>query len=382
MSVRTILHTLPDLQLGGGQLVLLGNVEHADADRYRHVVCALREGGDLHARFRAAGGEVVGLGAGGPATWPGAVRRLAAMARDADIVHTNNTAIDRLLGQTAAARARTPAVNTLHWALPARRRGGAGSLIERARDAVARRAARRCVRHFVAVSEIVRESWLGWAVSLGLPESAVTTIHPGLDLARYDVAPGTLEGVRTELDLAGRGPILINVARLDPGKRQIDLIPMMARVVGRHPDALLLIVGDGEERANLEAAIAAAGLGRSIALVGRRDDVPALLRASDLFVFTSFSESFGLVIAEAMAAALPVAAYALPAFEEIVVRGGTGELVGEKRPEAIAEVVLDMLGDMERARAMGAAGRARAEKKFEISRAVRSLEAVYDEMLS
>lgn len=379
MSARTILHTLPDLRLGGGQLVLLGNVEHAE--RYRHVVCALRDGGDLGERFRAAGAEVVRLGAGGPASWPGAVRRLAALARDADIVHTNNTAIDRLLGQTAAARAHKPAVNTLHWALPARRRGGAGSMVERARDTIARRVARRCVRRFVAVSEIVRESWAGWVTSLGLPESAITTIHPGLDLTRFGVADETLEAVRTELSLGGRGPVLINVARLDPGKRQIDLLAMMPRVVERYPEAVLLIVGDGEERSKLGGVIAEAGLGGSIKLVGRRDDVPELLRLSDLFVFTSFSESFGLVITEAMAASLPVAAYALPAFEEIVVRGTTGELVDDKRPDALGEAVLGVLDDPSRARAMGAAGRARVEEKFEITRAVRALEGVYDDVL-
>lgn len=172
--------------------------------------------------------------------------------------------------------------------------------------------------------------------------------------------------------------MLVNVARMDPGKGQIDLIPIMRRVRAEHADALLLIVGDGDERANLERAFAEAGLIDAVRFLGRRDDVPSVLRAGDLFAFTSYSESFGLVLIEAMAAGLPVAAYPLPAFGEIVT-DQTGVLSDAREdPEKLADLVLAMLGDRAAMAAMGRAGRGRVEAEFTVERSARAVEAVYD----
>jgi len=369
----TVLHTLPDLQLGGGQLVVLAQIEHADRERFRHVVCAIRDGGDLGGRFEDAGGDVFSLGMSGAASIPGAIGRLTRelRTRGVSIVHTNNTAIDRLVGQRAAAKAGVPVVNTCHWALPVRRH-----LRDVPRDRLARWLAKGTVKRVIAVSEIVRTRWLGWCLSIGLRDEDVVTVHPGLDLASFDDGAGR-EAVRSELGLGDRWPVLVNVARLEPGKGQKDLIPLMQRVLKDHPDAVLLIVGDGVERENLERAVEGAGRGDAVRLLGRRDDVPAVLRASDLFVFTSYSESFGIVLIEAMAGGLPVAAYGLGAFGEIVT-DESGVLVDAMEPDPLAEVVLGVLEDRDAMAAMGAGGRARVEHAFTVERSVRAVEAVYD----
>jgi len=369
----TVLHTLPDLQLGGGQLVVLAQIEHADRERFRHVVCAIRDGGDLGGRFEGAGAEVFSLGISGAASIPGAIGRLTReiRTRGVGIVHTNNTAIDRLVGQRAAKKAGVPVVNTCHWALPVRRR-----LRDVPRDRLARWLAKGTVKRMIAVSEIVRTRWLGWCLSIGMRDEDVLTVHPGIDLASFDDGAGR-GAMRSELGLGDRWPVLVNVARLDPGKGQKDLIPVMQRVLKDHPDAVLLIVGDGVERANLERAVEGAGLGDAVRLIGRRDDVPAVLRASDIFVFTSYSESFGIVLIEAMAGGLPVVAYGLPAFGEIVT-DESGVLVDAMEPGPLAEAVLGVLGDRDAMAAMGAGGRARVEHAFTVERSVRAVEAVYD----
>ena len=376
-SRTTVLHTLPDLQLGGGQLVVLAQIKHADRKRFRHVVCAIRDSGDMGGRFEDAGTEVITLGAGGVLSVPGAIGRLSReiRARSVDIVHTNNTAIDRLVGQRAAAKTGVPVVNTCHWALPARRR-----LRDLPRDRFARWLAHGAVQRAVAVSDVVRASWLGWYRSIGVGNEQIVTVHPGLDLATFDDGPGR-EAMRASLGLGDCWPVLVNVARMDPGKGQMDLIPLMGSVRERHPQAMLLIVGDGVERQNLEQAVAESGLGDAIWLLGRRDDVPAVLRACDLFVFTSYSESFGLVVIEAMAAGLPVAAYGLPAFKEIVTEA-SGVLIGDKEPGPLAEAVLGVLDGRAGMAAMGAAGRGRVEGAFAVERSVRAVEAVYDDMLA
>lgn len=170
-----ILHTLPDLQLGGGHLVTLAQVEHS-SDRFRHVVCAVRDAGDLGGRFETAGAEVLTLGVTGALSLPGAIRRLESeiRARSVGVVHTNNTAIDRLVGQRAAKKAGVPVVNTCHWALPAKRRTR-----DLPRDWLARKLAKGVVVRAIGVSGVVGTAWAGWFMSIGLRDEDVVTIHPG-----------------------------------------------------------------------------------------------------------------------------------------------------------------------------------------------------------
>jgi len=115
--------------------------------------------------------------------------------------------------------------------------------------------------------------------------------------------------------------------------------------------------------------------------LGFRDDVPDLLRLSDLLVLSSIDEPFGRVIVEAMAAELPVVATNAGGVPEIVVDGETGLLVPAGEDEPLAEAILEMLGDPGRARKMAVAGRQRALEKFDVRRVAEQVGQVYDDML-
>ena len=124
-----------------------------------------------------------------------------------------------------------------------------------------------------------------------------------------------------------------------------------------HPDAVLVIAGEGPEREALETLARELGVGDALFLPGRAGDVAALLERAELLVHPSRWEGFGLVLLEAMLAARPIVATRVSSIPEIVVDGETGVLVPPDDAQALAAAAIRVLDDPG---SLGAAGRARA----------------------
>jgi glycosyltransferase involved in cell wall biosynthesis len=112
--------------------------------------------------------------------------------------------------------------------------------------------------------------------------------------------------------------------------------------------------------------------------LGLRDDIPQLLAASDISVLPSHEEGFSNVILESMAAGLPVVATKVGGNSEAVIDGVTGWLVPPKNPDAMAEKIVDLLQDPQKARSWGEQGRKRVNKKFTIERMVQENIKLYE----
>ena len=113
-----------------------------------------------------------------------------------------------------------------------------------------------------------------------------------------------------------------------------------------------------------------------------RKDIPRIIASLDLLVLTSEKEHFGRVLIEAMACAKPVVATNAGGVPEIVKDGETGILVPPKDSSAMAEAIITLLQDKERARRMGLAGRERVEKMFDIKENARKTEEIYKNLLT
>jgi phosphatidylinositol alpha-1,6-mannosyltransferase len=203
---------------------------------------------------------------------------------------------------------------------------------------------------------------------------------PGVaDLVRFD---GRADGapVREELKL-GDAPVVACVARLAPGRGHEQLLAGFQRLLERMPSARLLLVGKGERRAALEAIVAERGLGERVIFAGYRDrdhDLPAVLAAADVFaLMAAGSDESCRAALEAMAAGRPVVARRVGALPETVVEGATGLLLDDDAPDTVAAALATLLGDPARARAMGWAGRRRAEAVFAPERHVDVVERAY-----
>jgi len=118
-----------------------------------------------------------------------------------------------------------------------------------------------------------------------------------------------------------------------------------------------------------------------VRFLGHRDDVPALLAASNAFVLPSLFEGTPLALLEAMAAGKPVVTSAIAGVDEVVGDGETGLLVRAGDPEALAEALRRVVGDAELRARLGAAARRRAEAEHSAASTTRKVTAVYDELL-
>ena len=219
--------------------------------------------------------------------------------------------------------------------------------------------------HVIAVSEFIR----GEALRHGVAPHKVTTILNPMP-APAAPEPGARERVRDELGLAPDVPLLGIVARLDPDKGQADLLHAFSQVVKEHPRLRLLVVGEetpwhpGYGDA-LKALTVDLGLTRHVLFLGRRADVPRLLTALDIFVHPTRSDPCPVAPLEASSAGLPVVAYAEGSADELVQDGVTGLLAPPGDTDALAQCLLALLRDPERARALGRAGRARVAHEFQ-----------------
>lgn len=213
----------------------------------------------------------------------------------------------------------------------------------------------------VAVSDYSRE-----LLCRTCPESAakITRIYNGAELGDF---PAAIAEQRTPLRL-------VSVGRLVEFKGFEHLIGACGILKRRGVTLDLRIIGDGPLRAQLEERIRAEGVQDCVTLPGVRsqEEIKRELAAADLFALASIVDSTGssdilpTVITEAMACGLPVVSTTVAGIPEMVEHGVTGLLVAPKDEGAMADAISGLAGDVERRRAMGEAGRARAQRLFSL----------------
>ena len=202
------------------------------------------------------------------------------------------------------------------------------------------------VDRVIAISESVRRSLVS---SYGYPESKVSCIPLGWLGTPLPRQPDP------------EHPTIVCVGGLRPEKGHDSLLAAMSLVCDDIPAARLVIVGDGDRRAALEADVAARGLVGAVEFAGAVPDVWPYLARADVFASASYAEAFGIGIAEAMAAGLPVVAPEVGAIPELVRPGVTGELFPPGDHVALAAHLSALLRSAELRARMETAARATAE---------------------
>ncbi len=196
-------------------------------------------------------------------------------------------------------------------------------------------------------------------------------LSPGVDVDRF--RPG-VDGspVRRRYGL-GDAPVVVCVSRLVARKGQDVLVAAWPRVLQRHPDARLLLVGGGPDERPLRRAVAGGGLQDSVVFTGAvpHGELPVHYAAGDVFAMPCRTrragldvEGLGMVFLEASACGLPAVAGTSGGAPETVQEGVTGHVVDPRSPDAVATTIADLLDDPARRAAMGAAGRAWVEERW------------------
>ena len=197
----------------------------------------------------------------------------------------------------------------------------------------------------------------------------VEVLYNPVDVAAFRAAPASPD-VRAALGGCPEHPLVGTVGRIHPRKDLETFVRAAALVAGKAPEIRFVIVGAAEApveltyRDRLSSLVRELGLEGRLTFAGARRDVPAVMRALDIFVLTSRHEGFGRVVAEAMAAARPVVATDEGALPELLEAGRYGLLAPPGDAEAFADHVLRLLADRDRAALLGAAA-AEAAQKFD-----------------
>ncbi|MXX75127.1 MAG: glycosyltransferase family 4 protein [Holophagales bacterium] len=168
-------------------------------------------------------------------------------------------------------------------------------------------------------------------------------------------------------------PYLLAVGRLRIRKGMEILLQALARARDRGHRLRLVVAGDGERRAALDALCQRLGLGASVHWAGRcsRSETARLRRRAAALIVPSTYEGMPLVVLEAMSDGVPVIASAVSGIPEVVVDGETGWLVPPERSAALAGALIEAMSDPEVARVRGEAGRQRLDQRFRPHHAVR-----------
>jgi glycosyltransferase involved in cell wall biosynthesis len=209
----------------------------------------------------------------------------------------------------------------------------------------------------------------------GFDPQRITSVRTGIDLAIF--RPMDKERCRRQLGLEARPAVGI-VATLRDWKGHDYLLDAWRLLRQRFVDWQLLVIGDGPQRARLQARVASEGLSSSVRFVGNQDNVPAWLNSLDLFTLPSFGdEGVPQGIMQAMACGLAVVSTPVGAIEEAVQRDRTGLLVAPRDAAALAEALGTLMGNEALRRAMGDAGRAYAQGNFAIDAMLDKMESVF-----
>jgi len=383
-----VAYILPRLEMGGTEKHVRDLVANLDRRRYAPLVVATSEGGVLEAVFRRLEVPVYVLGYKGltrrrkealPRFREAAafLRNLVRILREerVAIVHAYLPAAN-VIGALAGRLARTSRVIVS-------KRGLCRYKKERPilafLEDVANLAADVVTVNSLAVGRAVREAERFCALKIRLIYNG---IDPGAFVPAGDAAASLPSPLPGGLHLPGDAVRILCVANFFPYKGHGDLVEAAARVVPRFPAAYFLLAGrDSGTREAISARIEARGVGRNVLVIGERDDVPALIRSASFLVHPSHEEGFSNTILEAMVEGKAVVATNVGGIPEAVLDGETGLLVPAGDPDTLAEGILSLLHDPEKARTLGEAGRQRVLDRFSLKKMVGETEEMYDRLL-
>jgi glycosyltransferase involved in cell wall biosynthesis len=293
--------------------------------------------------------------------------RTAIRASGCDVVHAH-LGTSAFLVPIAARQVGVPCVSTLHH-VPSRNRSRRLLLKEWLWTRSAERGAA-----LVYVSEAARRAA---ADLVGPARPTWQVVYNGVDLSRFTPVGEQPGALPADLPVPPGALVVTIVAALREPKGHAVALQAWSRVRSKHPDAVLLVVGDGPHAPALHALA-----GDGVVFAGAREDVPQILRGSTLALLPSLTEALPTATIEAAAAGLAVVATTVGGTPETVEHGETGLLVPPGDAQALADSVIGLLDDPVRRGELGRNARKLAEERFDVRSWARQLKKLYEESLA
>ncbi len=358
-----IAYLIDHLKVGGAQRHLLHVIRNLDRERYApEIWVGPRDPGEMAPEFERAGVRVRSFGID-RSLWSTAaltsIRRVAAelRARQVPIVHGylfEGNALAAVTGRLAG----TPVVLTSKRSLDRYPR-----FDQRLAAIVSNRLSDRIVVNAESIARLIREHEF-------CPANKIVRIPNGVPMATRPPA------ARAEAPRIGM------VGRLGWKKGYPHALEAVALLRTRYPNLEVEIVGDGTDRADLEALATRLALGDTVHFLGRREDVPDLLPRWSIYALSSVIEGMPNALLEAMAAGLAVVSTTAGGCGEVVTNGESGLLVPPADPRALADALDQLLSDPPLRERLGQNARTRVLQEFSLDAMMAAMDRLYVEALA
>ncbi len=376
-SPPLIAHIIYQLGVGGLENGLVNLINHLPQDRYRHVIICLKGYTDFSKRIKRSDVKVFDLNKqdGLNFSWYVSLYRLLRQLKP-DIVHTRN--FSTLEGQIVATFAR----------INARVHGEHGRDISdlegmNRKYNLLRKAIRPLIHRFITVSKDL-EKWL--INTIKVEPDHIKQIYNGVDNVRFS-PKSVINSIEIPTNFITDNTFVIgSVGRMAKVKDYLSLVHAFLLLIKQTPQAKdylrLLIIGDGEARAECIALLRQAGVENLAWLPGERADISELMQLFDVFVLPSLAEGISNTILEAMSCGLPVIATNVGGNVELIIDSQTGKLVPSSNPAALATAIVEYYDHREMLIKHGHAARQLIEANFSMDNMVTGYLDVYDEVIS
>jgi glycosyltransferase involved in cell wall biosynthesis len=372
-----IVFIIDGLGMGGAERLMIPILRNLSRENFEPRVCVLQVKDDnpVANDIRALGVPVDLL----PVLYLRditAIPRIRKYLREvkADLVHTQLEFADSL-GNFASKLLRLPSVCTIHT-MPSQDM----NVKSKFHQSVETQSLRFFCNRIIAVSE---EARLFYIKTSNESPKKVITIYNGIDLTNFVNIDAHQEriAIRKELGIPLEANLLTTVAVLRPLKGIQFMIRALPAVLEATPNVYYLIVGDGSHHDALVEEVDKAGVKERVVFAGLRKDIPQLLAASDIFVLPTLTEALPTVLAEAMAARLPIVACAVGGVPEMVVDGENGRLVSPGIPQELSNACIGLVTDPEMRNKMGERGWQIVNEKFDVQGQVGQLGKLYLDLI-
>lgn len=233
----------------------------------------------------------------------------------------------------------------------------------------------RMARLLIAVSGVTRDAYIA---RQGVSPDKIIIMHNFVDTDLFAAEEKT-EKIRKELGIDKDNLVVGFLGRLDWRKGLRTIVDAAEGLKG----VKFLIIGDGDAREELIDEIRRKGIEEDFILTGLRKDVPALMKAMDIFVFptTAPYESFGIVVIEAMAAGLPVIASDIGPLREIINNGVDGLLIPAKDGDALRSAIERLIKNKDLMKKLAETATKTVRNRFSLKKRIKEIEEVYEKVL-
>ncbi len=230
----------------------------------------------------------------------------------------------------------------------------------------------------IAVSEDIRRLRIE---NEHTPPQKIVTIPNGVDVGKFN---GSFSGehIRNELRVNPKDFIIGTVGRLTPAKAYNVLIDAFEIVHKEIQNSILLFVGDGELKADLERYAVKKDMENHVRFLGARSDIPELLSVFDTFVLSSDREGLPVALLEAMAAGVPVIATAVGGIPEVINDGWNGYLVPPGSADRLADKIMELLRNEEDRRYISKNAYMTIKENYTIEKTTQRIEKIYKQFTS